>query len=823
MSPLGWGSGGCTGGGPSTMFLNLPFRNYREVQDWLEEMIDAMGVEMDILEDRYISTQARTNLLDPNYVSPTAAGSYFATGTQAPSLALTPDTVLDVLQAIAGLPFPTDTNLTALQKQALLKAAIAVANRKGTKRAVHSTVASIVNGAMMGFVTPPADMSIALGDGAPPPGYGSWVPASGTIGSSRPWIFGTARAVASKLAPGYGSVGVGYAQFRAGYSAAGEPVFPTGSRITPIQDEHLVTLVGWSRANFVSDSGGSINYEFATTSQLCDATGLAAGTFCNLVQDNIVVNNQSVYRLEIDYEYTNTTNVSVLGLFIVDDYDSKYYDATLGKWRSDGAGITAYLPPVSSRSRFAIDVPMQAAGANTRGTEKVSVGVAFTSDGTATTQTRYRVYRVGLYEEYSLATEQASTGNRTAWLPLVDALGPTTYSRTAGVTVIEPANASRSAYKTFDSAVAPFPYHAALSGRGFLSNSSWQNLLKGSNNFITDWTASNATRTASSVISPLLGETSPSAPLLAATGTNANISQASIVGNPASKSYIAGVWVKKLSADNVFTDVTLSLSSGATVKSQTFTLLQSQGWQLLPLSPQTFGVGDATALSFSIGWGAAASNGQIAVASSYVYDLNGKTAILYPPVIQTPVGATATLAASTLKALTSTVDSNVLHPFLLSRLVSVVRGGVSMKVVPTFSAGAEPSPIYLFDVGQDATHNRVTVRIVGNVLNIALWDSAANNTQYNLLLTTSSNPLVSNSATWRRDTAFFVRALWSETSVSLSASNGEANLGVTLPTTWTPSDASVSLFRIGQDITGAHQFDGIITDVEILSVGAPIS
>src|SRR6185369_3771022 len=162
---------------------------------------------------------------------------------------------------------------------------------------------------------------------------------------------------------------------------------------------------------------------------------------------------------------------------------------------------------------------------------------------------------------------------RTAWYPLIDAPGWTTVSRTAGGnTVVEPANAQRTAYKLVSSTSGSFPYHAAISRRSFLATGTWTNVIKGSNDFGADWTLTNATRTANAQISPIVGETSPSAVQLTATSTAAKVVQGSL-GTPTSKSNVGGVWVKKLSTDGNFTDVTLSLISTST-KSTAYTLTQ---------------------------------------------------------------------------------------------------------------------------------------------------------------------------------------------------------------------------------------------------------
>lgn len=827
---LGYSSGGVSGFGPSRMFESLPFKGWREVATWVEEFIDACGWRFDVLNNRFISAAARASLLDPTTPPTDSATNYLATATEAPILATSSDTMLDVLLYITLGLSPADSNLSVAQKQALVQAGWEALQRKGTRLRLLDLASKISDGIDVGWTVPPNNFSIILPDGAPDPGYGNWVQAASTTsGVIRPWALSAIRQTVAPGTPAFANLGVGYSQFRAGYSAAGETVFPSGCRINILAHEHFDSWsagvpVGWSKVGTAtltqSTIADSINWEFTGNAAVLDLTGRPASIFVGLSQSAANINNQVTHRFQLDYAYSNSQEVDVLVVQITDvnrNGTTYYWDPDIEEWSATEVNIT--VPMSTTRNRYACDIIPQASSTSTsvQGTTGLTVTVKAISDGTPTTQTTYTIYRVGLYEKFDLDEESDAAGERTLWLPLKDAMGWTTSSRSAGGTLLEPANAARTAYKTVGATSVSQPYHAALSDRGFRAHGSWTNLIAGSNDFGADWTRTNANRTANGSISPIVGETVASAVVLTATNTSAKIVQAT--GSTAtSKTYVGGVWVKKLSTDGNFTDVTVSLVSTST-KSQSFTLTQAQGWQLLPIN-MTFGASDLAVATFQIAWGAASTNGQIAVASAYLYDVTTAPGVLYPPVIQTSIGSTATLAGTVCTAVTS--GANVLHPLTQRTLVSVVRGALSLTLVPTFDALSQLGITNIFDVGQGAAQNRVALRMAGGIptLQLVRWDNAGNVWQAFLTLTTDPNP-AAGYMTWRRDTPITVRCIWDENTTSLSAGNGSA-IGVK-PGSWAPSDTSVATIGIGNDIASANRFEGIITNIECVLNGAPIS
>lgn len=820
MSIFGFGTGGSSGFGSSAIFSLLPWANYRSVGTWLEEWTDSIGNEMDVSWGNFISTAARTNLLDPTYTPGVAGAPYLATTTAAPTgLARGSATMLDLLCAIAGIPTPIDTNLTVAMKQGLAVAAQKAFKRKSVRRYILNMLTQITDGVAVSWSNPPNAVALIIGDGEPSPGYGIWVQATSALAEViRPWITTSSQAIAGRLFPAWGELGIGFSQFRAGYSAAGEMVMPIGSRINILANEHFSSWsagvpVSWTKtgaATLTQGSTGSINWEFTTSTAVLDLSAATIGQSSGLSQTATYINNRATQRLQLDYQYTNAQGVGVLAVQITDanrDGTTYYWDATSSTWKT---AVTSNIVPVSSsRWRYAIDVVPQTASATAvkMGTASLTVAVSALCDGTATTQTTYTIYRVGLYEKFSLADEEAAPAERTLSLPLIDAAGWSAITRTGGGRpILEPANSDRSTYKVINAAQGTFPYHPALSRRGYRATGTWTNLLKGSNSLNGgDWNFINAVNSGVFIISPTIGETVASALQINATSTAANVNQGSL-GVPTNKSYVGGVWVKKLSADGNYTDVKLSLISDST-KSTTFTVTQAQGWKYLPIRA-TFGVADFNQLQFQVDWGAASNNGQIALASAYVYDVTGKPSVLYPPVCQTAIGASGTVQPVTCAVATNTQGVDVLSPLTLRPVAAVTRGSFGGILVPTFDASSQPNGV-IVDLAQAAAQNRVVVRVASSALEIRRWDNTGNQWFASIALTASATP-TAGQMTWLRDTAITLRCLWDENITQLSCGNGNAS--GTKPGSWAPSDNSVAFLNIGCDFNSINQFEGIVTD-----------
>jgi len=814
------------------MYESLPYKGWREQSTWVEELIDACGYRFDVLTSRFISAAARAKLLDPTITPTDSATQYFANATTPATSSTSSDTMLDVALFIALGLYPADSNLSVAQKQALTQVGWDALRFKGTRLRLLNLASKISDGIVYGWTNPPNNFTLVLGDGTPDPGYGNWVQSNGTTSEViRPWILNAIRSTVNSGTVAFGNLGVGFTQFRAGYSAAGETVFPAATQLNLLANEHFSTwAVGvptsWTKTGSAtltqSTSASSINWEFTGNAAVLDLTATARSSTVGLTQTASYINNKLTHRFQVDYSYTNTQNVSVLTAQITDvnrDGKTYYWNPTTATWSTTAYSIP--IPPSSSRARFACDVVPQttALTGTTFGTSSINVLLTVKCDGTATTQTTYTLYRVGLYEKFNLALEQTATGERTLWLPLIDGPGWSTAVRGSGGTLLENASADRSSYRLAASATtASFPYHAALSAHGFRAHGAWTNLVKGSNDFGADWTLTNATRAANAAISPIVGETVASVPTLTATNTAAKIVQGSL-GTPTSRTYVGGVWVKKLSTDVNFTDVTISLISTST-KSTAFPLKQSQGWQLLPFTA-TFAGTDLAALQVQIAWGAASSNGQIAVADAYLYDVTSNAAVLYPPVVRSGIGANGTLVATACQALTASQNVNVLHPLTQRTEVSVVRGTLGLTVVPTFDASSQPNGV-IFDCAQGAAQNRVVVRINSGALELRRWDNAGNQWVATLTLTKSASP-TSSQVTWLRDTAITVRCFWDANTTMLSA--GSSNASGTKPGSWAPSDTSVAAIGIGNDwqAVSANQFEGIVTLLEVDQLGAPTS
>lgn len=822
MGILGFASGGSSGLGQSRLFRALPWKGWREVANWVEEMADAIGFPLDVLNNRFISASARANLLDPTVTPSDIATTYLATATAAPTGAASADSMLDVLLYIALGIDRADSNLSVAQKQSLAQIGWDALKRKGTRLQMLRLASALSGGVAQGWTVPPNNFSVILPDGAPSAGWGNWVQSSSSLDEViRPWILAASRQMLNASTPAWGNLGVGFSQWRAGYSSAGETVFPSGARINILANEHFSSWTGatpdsWtaSGTQTQSSSASGINWEFTGYALQWNATAAASGSTFRLTQAG-TCNNQVNHVLEVDYAYSNPQSAAVLQLLIYDAQGNIYQPST-GTW-SATASYSSVLPVSSSRTRYSLTFSPHALTSSMIGQSQINVRLQLVSDGTSTTQQTYTFYRVGLYEQFSATVESAAQGERTAWWPLHDALGWTTFSRTAGGTLIEPANYNRSAYKVAGSATDPvFPYHPALSGRGFRACSTWTNTLKGSNDFNTDWTKTNCTATLNSAISPILGETVATATKITASGAGAT-SVAQLTGTtPTSKTFVGGVWVKLVAGTP--TACALSMSSTSTTKSVSFTPTTS--WQLVPLGSAVFGVADVAALTFKVSFTASSGTDAIALASAYAYDVTGKTGVLYPPIVQTPIGSTASINPTKLQATTATLNTNVLHPLLQRAMLSTAQGLVTFVVVPTFDASSQPNAV-LFDIAQTATTNRVVLDVNAGTLRLRTFDSASRTGTATLTLTAGSTP-ASGSMTWLRDTAITIRCRWSaDGSLSLSAGNGNASSSAVA--SFTSVDGSQVAIGLGNDYALANPFDGVVRDFEPVQIGAPVS
>src|SRR5688572_30569650 len=108
----GWAQGGASALGRSTAFDNLPWDGFREQEGWVEEFINSFGLELDIIYNAFCTATARANLLDPTYTSTAPDNQYQATTTVAPTRAQIRHTMLDLMLAISGIPWPVHGDLT---------------------------------------------------------------------------------------------------------------------------------------------------------------------------------------------------------------------------------------------------------------------------------------------------------------------------------------------------------------------------------------------------------------------------------------------------------------------------------------------------------------------------------------------------------------------------------------------------------------------------------------------------------------------------------------------------------------------------------------
>lgn len=159
--------------------------------------------------------------------------------------------------------------------------------------------------------------------------------------AQRPWLFEATRNIVRRVFPSWATLGVGYSQFRAGFSAVGEPVLATDSRIGALLNEHFSgwdsatvptsgtwTISGSGTINKVTENASpvpQVNEEFTSYAAQIDLSSATAGVGSYATQ-TAVVNNQIPHRLEVDYGYTNAQSVDVMTVRVSDaSNDQTYY------------------------------------------------------------------------------------------------------------------------------------------------------------------------------------------------------------------------------------------------------------------------------------------------------------------------------------------------------------------------------------------------------------------------------------------------------------------------------------------------------------------
>ncbi len=173
--------------------------------------------------------------------------------------------------------------------------------------------------------------------------------------AERPWIFSATRNVVRRVFPTWSSLGVGYSQFRAGFSAGGEPVLATDARVGALLNEHFTgwdsatvptsgtwTVSGLGTINKVTENASpvpQVNEEFTSYAAQIDLSSAAAGVG-SYVSQTATVNNQIPHRVEVDYGYTNAQLVDAMALRITDASNDQAY----------------YWPPASALQAGTIDI-----------------------------------------------------------------------------------------------------------------------------------------------------------------------------------------------------------------------------------------------------------------------------------------------------------------------------------------------------------------------------------------------------------------------------------------------------------------------------------
>lgn len=836
----GYGSNGSAG--PASAFLNLPAK-YKGLDGWFEDLMNAMSLDWDILNAEFISATARANLLDPAVTPSRDASAILATSTEAPTDAATTATVLDLMLAAVGAEYPVSSNLTVEEKQALVYAMAAALQRKGTRISTGDVASKVAGSAVHAATSSLLHGSVVIPDGYPSPGWGDWVPAGTSDPSQkRPWLFETIRALLKRIYPACSEFGVGYSQFRAGYSGAGEPVFSSGAKLSLTTDGNFATWTGgagtnpdnWSPSAYTAGTCDKLtsqtgtNWEFTDYCAQLNLTGVAAGSGRELLQTITIRDAEIEHSIEVDYEYSNAQDASVLQLSVL--MPTENGSARLnqdGEWDANQINLPlVLLPPGDGRQKFRITFTIPTVGTVVTSAEfpsskvivspnsnKITLSLRVISDATPTTQDTFQIYAIQVYELWSKDRQLDAQGERTLWQPFTGGTqGNVDYTVSSTGTVFMPINASRNRLLEYRVGSGLTSYHPALSGFGLaaLDPLGWLNRVDDGFT-LASWTLSNCSASTNADVSPIYEEElagTTTATRFTATVAGAYVQTASSSVGAGAVKWMAGVWVKKISPDTDFTDVTLSFF-GISKSSTTYTVRQADGWRLLSIPA----INDTSATqTFRVSWGAAFATGQVAIWGPHVYELGVATLVAqYPPciAIRSGTGADASVSNTTYRMLTSTTGTDVYDPQMKFRMVSVTRGAIYFRIVPTFTPIASLDGV-LFMAGASDTTHKIQVDIVGTSLFVRHYDGSAN---YSASVSIAG---------WQRDTAYEVRATWNAaTGISLTA--GGVSASASPPGGFAPSEASVSRIRIGCNYAGGAQYNCLIADLEITQIGEPIA
>jgi len=887
MAIGGYGEGGASYGGRASTVDLVPYRGYRDQEPWVEELLNALGAQWDIWDGLFCAAEARVAALTPTATPPGEASDYLATPLEAPLLAPSQDTLLDMLLFLAGVPWPVDGNVTLETRQALAAEFGAALLRKGNRRELLRIASILTDGPVLSWTQPPDNFSIVIPDGSPSPGHGSWcarvlplagsgamVAASGiltgtatafhagmvgsrllfngtayavlgytdpthltlspvapTTGSAlplylvleplgRPWILDVMRRTLEPLYSKASVLGIGYAQFRAGYSAAGEVVMPVGSRISLVSNEHFSSwTAGVADSWTVSGSGGSygstvlapeINREFSDYAAVINLSGVAMGGYRQLSQAVTGLDYRLPWRFELDYQYRNDQVVNVLEVQIYDVLGAAFYDASTATWVPGETWNTA--PGSASRTRYAIDLGVNPAGGvdDLPPSSSLVLRLRMRSDETGTTQLSYVIYRCAFYQCYSYEEEQLAAGERTLWVPYGRVVESESYFAGTGKQVV-PYDAAEAELYLSDTATQN-AYHPALSGPALRTFSGWLNLLLNSRlATTTGWTL--GTATASTTPGPYA--TPANATLVTPTGASGYLEQTDIVSDPSGGRYACGVWLQCASGT---LDVDVSLRSGAAILNEVSIGGVLQGYtQRFTVTPEwrRYALRNvaAGAASNPLGLRFAAA-APFAAACAYCYPTSSKApSAMRPPVFVSETLTTATsgrLYGNVYRAAGSVLDANTLRP-----LISLQRGALSFTVVPVFSKDQPTATLLDLCVAGVVITNRLTLRVSGGILTASQRDAAGLTRSCSLTLSAGAG---GGRVQWVRDTAILVRLFWDAESLMLGA--GDGNAQATSPVGWVATDAGLDSLTLGGRYDGGETMDGYFTNLEAFQIGS---
>jgi hypothetical protein len=302
---------------------------------------------------------------------------------------------LEYLTWIVNLDY--EGNLTVAQRRAVATIAGRLWRWKGTKSAAQAYLSNVVNRA--------AAIYVGIESGGPPHEYAAVIPdfydRESTAADTPSWPI--VDNFFDRFNPSHCRRGIGYSQFRADHSRAGEPVFSTtafpgsSDTLNLIDNENFAERTGanWDVWGEVTGGGGTlaanvaepeINGEFTDNCVQADTGGASQSAY---VHQTIATTLATTYLVDVVYE--NPSWLDAPRVVLYDGTASKYWDFTEEEWTAS----VKYAELTRQADRYTQTWEVTGSGNN------VTMRVGFTDATGVTGTNQLLLFHAGIYTAQS--------------------------------------------------------------------------------------------------------------------------------------------------------------------------------------------------------------------------------------------------------------------------------------------------------------------------------------------------------------------------------------------------------------------------------------